>query len=295
MLNPKFKGVITATVTPLNADGELKEDSIRKLIDFQVEKGVHGLFPLGTLGEGIYLPVGLRKKVAETVIDQVKSSIPVILHIGAAEAKTTAELAKHAGEIGVNAVCAVAPIYYRPDARGLIEYFRQIAKASKLPVLIYNNVGRQGYNIDPKLFGEIVSEVPEVIGIKDTSYNVDQITSYVQEYGDRYIIMGAGDSMMLTNFTLGAVGHVCAVSNIFPELALSLYKAVENSNIAKARELQFKVSSIRNILRGIDIAPYKAALKLRGIDAGYPAKPLRPLTDDESNALLDKLRKYLEV
>lgn len=290
----KFEGVITAIVTPLNHNGELKENSIRELIDFQVEKGIHGLFPLGTLGEGIYLPVSLRRKVAETVIDQVKSRIPVILHIGAAEAEIAIELAKHAGDIGADAICSVAPIYYRPDVKSLIEYFRQIAKASRLPVFIYNNVGRQGYNIDPKLFGKIASEVPEIVGVKDTSYNVDQITSYIQEYGDKYIVMGAGDSMMLINFALGAAGHVCAVSNIFPELTLSLYKAVKDSNIAKAREIQFKISSIRNILKEIDIAPYKAALKIRGIDGGYPAKPLRPLTDDEYKALLDKLRKYLE-
>jgi len=290
----RFEGVITAIVTPLNHNGELKENSIREIVDFQVGRGIHGLFPLGTLGEGIYLPVSHRKRVAELVIEQAKSKIPVIIHIGAAEAEKAVELAKHAGEIGADAVCSVAPIYYRPDAKSLIEYFKQIAKASKLPVFIYNNVGRQGYNIDPKLFGRIASEVPEIVGVKDTSYNVDQITSYIQEHSSKYIIMGAGDSMMLINFALGAAGHVCAVSNIFPELTLSLYKAVKEGNIVKARELQFKISSIRNILKEVDIAPYKAALKIRGIDAGYPAKPLRPLTDDECKALLEKLKKYLE-
>lgn len=290
----RFEGVITAIVTPLNHNGEPKENSIREIVNFQVEKGIHGLFPLGTLGEGIYLPVNHRKRVAELVVEQTKSSIPVIIHIGAAEAEKAVDLAKHAGEVGADAVCSVAPIYYRPDAKSLIEYFKQIAKASKLPVFIYNNVGRQGYNIDPKLFGRIASEVPEIAGVKDTSYNVDQITSYIQEYGSKYIIMGAGDSMMLVNFALGAAGHICAVSNIFPELTLSLYKAVKEGNIVKAREIQFKISSIRNILKEIDIAPYKAALKIRGIDAGYPAKPLRPLTDDECKALLEKLRKYLE-
>lgn len=291
----KIRGIVTAILTPLDANGELKEDSLRKLVDFQIQNKVHGLFPLGTVGEGVYLQTRVRKKAAEIIVDQVKSRIPIILHIGAAEIETTLELARHAKDIGVDAISSVCPFYYRPDIDSLIGYFKQIAKSSGLPIFIYNNTGRQGYNLDPKTFGKIASEVPEIVGIKDTSYNVEQIASYVQEYGNKYNIIGAGDSMMLANFVLGTDAHICAISNIFPKLAVKLYETITQGDIAKAREIQFKINSIRSLLKEVEIAPYKVALRLHNIDAGYPARPLRNLSDEESKILLNKLKNFLEV
>lgn len=293
------RGIVTALVTPLNSDGSLRADALAQLVDLQQQAGVHGLFVLGTYGEGPYITPEVKKQVVDVLAERSKR--PIILHVGAAYLRDTLDLVKRANEYdNMVAVSSVGPFYFRPDTQALIRFYGEIAKVSRKPIFVYNNPGRQGYNIEPATFGKIVREVPQVVGVKDTSYNMEQVQELVQQYAQEYTVYGAGDSLIFLQLTLGVTGHICGISNLFPELAVKLYDAFSLRRYEEARALQFELNEIRKVIRepGVDIAPLKMALNLRGIDAGVPAAPLRPLTDEEEELLVSKLKtvadKYLK-
>jgi len=289
----KIEGIITALLTPLTKNEQIKEDSFRKLIDFQIEQGIHGFFPLGTAGEGMKLGLEKRKKAAEIVVDQTNDRVPIILHVGTQDTDMTIELARHAKDLGVDAVGAVGPFFYKPDTQGLIQHYKRIGEAADLPIFIYNNVERQGYNITPETFRKIVEEVPQVAGLKDTSYNIEQMQDYVYKFGKDYTIIGAGDSIILPIFAAGAAAHISMISNVFPKLAIQIYDNAKKGDYKKARELQFKLNDIRELFKkGPYITPYKEALKiLHKIDLGTVSSPLRPMTEEEIRALKEGLSR----
>jgi len=288
----EIEGIITALVTPLTEKEEIKEDGLRQLIDFQIEHGVNGFFPLGTTGEGMKLSLEKRKKVAEIVVDHTDGRVPIILHVGTQDTEMTIELAKHGRDIGVDAIGAVGPFFYTPDSEGLIQHYKRISDAVDLPLFVYNNAGKQGYNISPRTFGRIAEAASNVCGVKDTSYRVDQIQEYVYRFGRDYTIISAGDSLIFANLAVGAVGHICAVSNAFPEIPVQIYNAVKAKDYDRARELQFKLNEIRDALKkGPYLTPYKEALRLRGIDVGTVSSPLRAMNEKEKRTLKEDLER----
>lgn len=295
-LDFKMSGVVTALVTPLTDDEKVNEVEFRKLVDFQIKHGINGFFVTGTLGEGMKLPLETRKKAFEIVVEHTKRRVPVIVHIGTPSTKTSIELAKYAEDIGADAVSAIGPFFYKPDIKGLIKHYKAIGEAVDIPLLVYNNAGRQGYNIGPDIFEKIVKEVPRIVGLKDTSYNVEQLHEFVHRFGEKYIIAAAGDSMIFMAFVIGASAHISGVSNPFPEIVVELYKSIQRGELKKAKQLQSKINEIRRALKkGAEIAAYKAALKFRGINAGTVSSPLRQLTDEEIQELEKDLRQLAVI
>ncbi len=289
----KLQGVITALITPLTKESDICTKCLEEMIKFQLSKGISGLFIMGTYGEGILLSERLKKKILEKVIDIVPSKTIVLPHIGSSDIEVIASLARTARDLGYEAVSTVGPIYHVPTKKGLIKYFDYIAKED-VGIVIYNIKNRQRYNISPDDFELIVSEVPAVIGIKDTSYDVDQLLEYVERFGNKYFIAGAGDSMIYYTFSVGAHAHICGVSNAFPEVVVALYKAVVSGNHKEGQRYQFMINKLRRTLRkyGIELQEvFREVLKLRGIHSGYPPLQLSEgLTKDQ----LEELKKIVE-
>jgi 4-hydroxy-tetrahydrodipicolinate synthase len=265
-MSQKLSGVVTALVTPMENDkGDPQEDVLRKLVDFQVDAGVHGLFILGTAGEGPKLDLARRKAVAEIVVDQAAGRIPVIV---------------------------VGPWYYTYDLPGLIDHYRAIGEAVSLPVLVYNNNGRQGYNITARMFMQIAEAVPAISGVKDTSHSVAQIGDYYKLFGDRWQILIGGDGIMLPGLIHGAVGEVNTISNAFPQIPLDIYNGYMQGDMDKAREAQVLANKVRDLLKnGPYLTPYKEAVKLCGFDTGEISRPLRPMTEEEREFLKKGLKE----
>ena len=173
-------------------------------------------------------------------------------------------------------------------------YWNATLNTSQFPDGIYNIKNRQRYNISPDDFELIVSEVPAVIGIKDTSYDVDQLLEYVERFGNKYFIAGAGDSMIYYTFSVGAHAHICGVSNAFPEVVVALYKAVVSGNHKEGQRYQFMINKLRRTLRKYSIElqeVFREVLKLRGIHSGYP--PLQ-LSEGLAKDQLEELKKIVE-
>lgn len=292
----KITGIVTALITPLTRDGSLCVECLQSMIRFQFERGIEGIFLMGTYGEGMIIPMSVRMKVLEKAMELAPSKVFLLPHIGSSDIEVATSLARKARDLGYEAVSSVGPIYHVPTKRGLVKYYERIAKED-VKIVIYNNKNRQNYNISPDDFETLVEEVPAIIGIKDTSYDVDQLLEYVVRFGNRYFIAGAGDNLIYYTFAINAHSHICGISNALPELPLTIYRAVRQGDHRRAIELQRMVNKIRGILRMYGVEPQEALreiLMIRGINGGYPPIQMSEgLTEEQKEDLRRSIEPFL--
>jgi 4-hydroxy-tetrahydrodipicolinate synthase len=287
----KFQGIFTALVTPFNSEGEVNRKSLREVTRFQIEKGVNGLFVCGTAGEGPLMSVKQRKIVAETVVGEVSNRVTVIIHVGTTNTNEAVELAKHAEDIVADAVGAVSPYYYKPDLDSLFNHYRIISESVEIPVFIYNIPQMTGFNLTPRIVAKIC-ELPNVIGIKDSSNNLIQIREIIETAPKKIVVINGSDNLTFAAFIVGADGLISGTANVDPELFVELYKAYKSGDYSRALKIQEGINKLVRVLENFPfIASYKSALELRGIRAGLPKSPLRPLRPDE----VEELKKNLKA
>jgi len=288
---PIFEGVFPAIITPFDSDGNVDFQSFSEVVRFQINGGVHGFFVCGTVGEGALMGIEQRKSVAEAIIREVKGRVPVIVHVGTTNTSESVELAKHAEHSGARAVGAINPFFFKPDIEGLMMHYQMIAGAVKIPVFVYNIPQLTGFNITPEIFRRICS-IEGVAGIKDSSGNLSQIQEIIETALKPITVINGADDIFLAALIVGASAEISGVANAAPELMVELYEAYRENDYGRALNLQRKVNALRRILYGIgpsNIAAIKAAMELRGVRAGLPRKPLRPMKSDEVARLKDKL------
>lgn len=294
----EVRGIITALITPFRDGAGLCAECLETMVRFQLESGVAGLYISGTYGEGVITPLSIREELFKRVIEVSPSKAALLPHVGGADVEAVTHLARLAKDLGYPAVSVVGPLYHVPTRSGLVRFFSRVARTD-IPVIIYNNKGRQGYNISPEDFDVIVRDVPQVVGIKDASYDVEQLLEYVERFGSSRFIAGAGDNLLLYTFAVGAPAHICGVSNALPEVATELYRAVTVGDLKKAAELQYKIVMLRKAVRRFGVETQevlRAMLKLRGVESGDPPIQLsHTFTDEQLNELKKILEKYLTV
>jgi len=288
MKNAKFKGIFPAIITPFNSEGDVEFRYLRDVARFHMEKGVHGFFVCGSAGEGPLMSTEQRKTVAEALLKETSGRVPVIVHVGSTNTREAVELAKHADESGAAAVGAVSPFYFKPDLEGLIDHYRMIAEAIEIPVLIYNIPQNSGFNMTPEIIKKLC-EIDNVGGVKDSSGNLTQIQEIIETAPRPITVINGADPLLFAALMVGADGQISGIANIVPELLVDLYEAYVKGEYGKALDLQNKIDEVKRIVAGLPIAPLKAALELRGIRAGVPKRPLRPLNQSEISTLRDRL------
>ena len=284
----KIEGIITALITPFTEEGDIDEQALQELVEFQVKSGVHGLYPCGTVGEGPTMSVEQRKRVAEIVVDKVKARIPVTVHIGAINTTMTVELAKHAEKVGADALGCVTPYYFTLDDDAIVEHYRRVAETVRMPIFVYNIPHRTNINITPNLMAKL-AKLPNITGIKDSSRDFTQLCEYIEKLGKGFTIICGTDALIIPALFMGAKGSISAISNVFPELFVDAYDAYKNRSYEKAITLQYRIIAARRVLAKPAIAPLKEALKMRGYRAGTVKNPLRPMTEGETIKLRDSL------
>jgi dihydrodipicolinate synthase/N-acetylneuraminate lyase len=277
-------GIIVALHTPLTSAGEPHEKALRDHLEFLVKAGVHGIFPCGTMGEGIVLSDRQRKQVVEITLDQVGGRIPVMPQVTTNNTQGCIHLARHAQTAGAAAVSVIAPYFYPSDASALEGFFRAIAQAvPDLPVYLYNNPGRSASGIPSSLAGKLAKTVSNIAGIKDSSKDLILFQEYVELGGEAFACVIGTDGLVYPAMMVGGTGVVSAVANPFPELMVALYEAIVAQQYERARKLQLLVNQLRVVLKiGPYLAGYKEILRLRGRDFPLDMQaPLRCLTDQE--------------
>jgi dihydrodipicolinate synthase/N-acetylneuraminate lyase len=281
----RIAGVIVALHTPLTPTGEIHEEALRAHLEWMVQTGIHGIFPCGTMGEGIALSDAQRKRVTEISLDQLKGRIPLMPQVTTNNTAGCIELARHAQEKGADAISVIAPYFYPSDGPALETFFTQIASAVPgLPVYLYNNPGRSASGISSSLVGKLAKKVKNIVGIKDSSKDLILFQEYVEVGGENFACIIGTDGLVYPAMMVGAVGVVSAVANPFPELMVALNNAVLAKQYERARRLQLLVNQLRVVLKiGPYLAGYKEIMRLRGRQFPLDMKaPLRPLNEQET-------------
>ena len=281
----RIAGVIVALHTPLTPAGEIHEEALRAHLEWMVQTGIHGIFPCGTMGEGIALSDAQRKRVTEISVDQLKGRIPLMPQVTTNNTAGCIELARHAQEKGADAISVIAPYFYPSDGAALETFFTQIASAVPgLPVYLYNNPGRSASGISSSLVDKLAKKVKNIAGIKDSSKDLILFQEYVEVGGENFACIIGTDGLVYPAMMVGAVGVVSAVANPFPELMVALNNAVLAKQYERARRLQLLVNQLRAVLKiGPYLAGYKEIMRLRGRQFPLDMKaPLRPLNEQET-------------
>jgi 4-hydroxy-tetrahydrodipicolinate synthase len=279
----QVRGVIPPLTTPFTKTGEVYEQALRNLLEFQIEKGSHGVFLCGTYGSGPLMSIEQRESVVEIATEQAKGHIAIIAHVGTASTEDALRLAEHAERSDVDAIAAIPPYYYRHDEETVIEHYKQLVEAVGTPVYAYNNPKTSGFTITPSTLSKLADI--GVKGIKDSGFSLVDFSHLVIELADREdfnFIIGTSN-LLLPAMLLGAKGAVSGIANAFPEIVVELYNTIVEKKYEEAAKLQLKVnqaSKTLRIARSTNAACY-AMLKERGIDVGVPKRPILPITDEE--------------
>jgi len=284
----ELKGIIPPLTTPFTADGDVYAEGLCRLVEFQIEKGVHGLFICGTYGCGPIMTMEERKQVQQEVIYQVKGRITVVAHVGTASTAQSVELARHAESVGADYVASVSPYYHHHDERTVVEYFSTLVKAVGIPVYVYHNPQASGVMITPSFLRHL-AEVG-VQGIKDSGFSFIDLTHFMLVLEDRpdFCFIVGTEALALPALMVGARGCVSGLANAFPELVVRLWDLFQAGQYQAAAQVQMQVNKARQILHipGSTTAACYAALHARGIDVGYPKAPILPVKEDSREAMI---------
>ena len=289
----KLSGIIPPLTTPFTQNGEVYENGLKALIEFQIQGGSSALFICGTYGSGPVMDEAERCQVHHLATKFVAGRIPVVAHIGSPSTALSVRLTKDAQDADVDAVASVPPYYYKHDEKTILEYFRAIVNATDLPVYVYNNPGASGNPITPKLLKELSNL--GVKGIKDSSFSFIQFSNFVNsmtENPDFNFVIGT-EALALPAYLIGATGCVSGLANAFPEFMNYFWSVIMDGDYKKASEIQLKVAKAREILHipeSTNAACY-AVLRERGIDVGYPKKPVLDVEQDLAERMLLSFRE----
>ncbi|MEX0345822.1 MAG: 4-hydroxy-tetrahydrodipicolinate synthase [Rhizobiaceae bacterium] len=233
-----FKGSFTALVTPFQSDGSLDEKAFRALVNWQIEEGSNGLVPVGTTGESPTLTHDEHKRVVELCVETASGRVPVIAGAGSNNTVEAVELSQHAESAGADAVLVVTPYYNKPNQRGLYEHFGAVAKATSLPIFIYNIPPRSVIDMEPETMGRLVADFPNIRGVKDATGKVERVSEQRATCGTDFIQLSGEDASALGFNAHGGVGAISVTSNVAPKLCAEFQSAVLDGNHARALELQ---------------------------------------------------------
>ena len=283
-----FKGSIVAIVTPFK-DGKVDEEAYRQLIEFQIENGTSAIVPCGTTGESATLKVEEHARVIDIAVEAVNKRVPVIAGTGGNSTSEAIELTQHAKEVGADATLQVTPYYNKPTQEGLYQHFKAIAKAVPLPQILYNVPSRTSVNMLPETVARL-SELPEVVAIKEASGNIGQMAEIVRLAGDKITLLSGDDNLTLPVLSIGGTGVVSVAANIVPRDTADLIKAWEEGKIDEAKRLFYKLLPLcQAMFFETNPIPVKTSLALMGKIQDEMRLPLYPMAP----ANLEKLKKAL--
>lgn len=293
-MNTDFiKGVVVPMITPIDAEERIDEAKLRRQIDYIIDGGMQGLLLFGSNGEFYQVEEEEMERALRITVDQAAGRLPVYFGIGAINTKKCIRLAKMAVANGAVAVSILQPMFLKPTQTELYRHFKAVANAiPDTPVLLYNNPGRVGYGLTAALITRLAHEVPNIVGLKDTSGDITLTEECVRLNRDvNFKVFGGKDTLLYASLCVGAVGGVCTAGNFMTELIGDVYKKYVAGDMAGALEAQFKLNPVR---LSMDPASFPVAAKdmakLRGMDVGDPYLPNLPTPE---GPVLDNIKKAM--
>ncbi len=275
----KLKGCFTAIVTPFR-NGKVDFKALRKIVRFQVENGIDGLVPCGSTGEAATLTPEEYLAVIKTVVAAAGGKVPVMPGVGTNSTAKSVELVKKVSALGVDGLLAIVPYYNKPTQEGMTAHFSALARATRLPVVLYNIPGRTGVNMLPATVLGLRKKFKNIVGIKEASGSLDQVSEIINGSDEDFTVMSGDDSLTLPMMSVGAKGVISVLSNVAPAetgLMCCLFLEGELESAAAIHHVLFPLG--KALFTETNPIPVKYAASLLGLCRPEPRLPLLPLSE----------------
>ena len=286
-----FEGVLPAIITPFKRNPAMSLDvsGLEQNIGFLLSCGIHGIVPCGSTGESATLTFEEHEKVIHVAVDKVNGKIPVLAGTGSNNTAEAIRLTKAAKDIGADGVLVISPYYNKPNRAGLVKHYTKLADLD-IPVVVYNVPGRTGQNLEPDLIAELAQH-PNIVGVKEASGNIGQISRIIEETQDEdFSVISGDDNITLPIMALGGAGVISVAANVDPARMVAMYEAMKKGDSQKALVLHFALSPLfRSMFIDTNPIPVKKAVGLMGMAGG----PVRLPLDELDEKRTEQLKKVL--
>lgn len=280
MKKPYFGRLLTAMVTPFNADGSINYEAGADFADWLLTNGSDGLVVEGSTGEAATMDMDEKIKFMQTIVARVNGRAKIVAGAGTNCTASTIDLVKKMEACGVDGVLVVGPYYNKPTQEGYYQHFAAVAKATKLPIIVYNVPGRTGGNIAPETVARLAADFSNIVAIKEAAGNVAQTAELYRVLPEDFSIYSGDDGLILPFLSVGACGLISVLANVNGNLLQQLMQAYSEGRVKDAADInKVMVPLAKAMFIESNPIPIKAAVtKVTGIEAGAPRLPLTPIS-----------------
>jgi len=285
------RGIIVPVITPFTSEGRINEPVLRKVIDFLIDNGVHGIFPMGSCGEFYGVDEDDYRRVLEIAVDQANGRVPVYAGANHITTRGTVKLIRIAEKAGVDAITVLTPMFTALSQEELYMFFKTVAESTNLPVIMYNNKPKTNLTIEPETVARLAA-IANIVGIKDSTGDFTNTAEYIRltrHLGNFSVLIGR-DTLIHAALCYGATGAIASCANVAPRLTADIYDRYMAGDMAGSLEAQYRLAPLR-IAFNLGSFPevVKAALEMQGFEVGKSLDPIAELPPDKK----EKLRSLL--
>ncbi|QQO08670.1 4-hydroxy-tetrahydrodipicolinate synthase [Breznakiella homolactica] len=283
-----IKGIVTPIITPMNPDETINEGELRRQVQRQLDNGIHGIFCFGTNGEGYILTAEEKQRVLEAVMEETAGKVPVYAGTGCVGTGETIRQSQMAERAGADVLSIITPSFAAASQDELYTHYAAVAKETSLPILLYNIPARTGNSLAPDTVKRLAENVDNIVGIKDSSGNFDNILQYIEgtRHVEGFCVLSGNDSLILWTLLAGGSGAIAGCANVYPRTMASIYDKFTPGDISEAREFQDSIRSLRNCFRfGNPNTITKKAVALLGYGVGECRAPFNQISEAGIQAL----------
>lgn len=283
----EFRGVYPAHITPFNTDGEFNEQAFRKVMEFNIQAGVHGFWICGGTGESVLLREEEVIRTTEVAMDQAGGRVKNIIHVGALTTEQAIRTARAVGNLGADAICAVPPFFYHPSEQSIIYHYRAVSEAAGKPFFVYNLPQSTGVEVTVGLMEKLVKEIPLLVGVKHSAPNFENIRNFTALGVSTFT---GSAYMFLPALVMGAIGGIDGPPNIAPEIWVDIYNNYQIGDLTRAQLAQERGAKLTDLTRAHAfpaVAKFLLGSRLN-IDCGEARSPLPGLTKEEKILILQR-------
>lgn len=294
MKNPYFGRLLTAMVTPFNADGSVNYEKAADLAEWLINNGSDGLVVAGSTGEAATMSAEEKLELFRVVVNRINKRVPVIVGTGSNNTADSVKMTKMAEAMGVDGALIVGPYYNKPTQEGFYQHFAAVAQSTGLPIIVYNVPGRTASNISPAIVARLAADFENIVAIKEAAGNVAQVAELYSVLPEEFTIYSGDDGLIIPFMSVGATGLISVLSNIGGGILQDVMQAYEDGRVREAAKLNARMVPLANAMFiETNPIPVKAAVTLvTGIDAGQPRLPLTPMEPANKAKMVAVLQEY---
>ncbi|HCJ94770.1 MAG TPA: N-acetylneuraminate lyase [Sphaerochaeta sp.] len=284
-----MNGIYAALLTPVDEQGNLDEQALVKLVNYELDQGVEGFYCCGSSGEGLLLERNERKRLVEVVASEVSGEVPFIVHTGALSTASVVDLSIHAQACGAQAVSLIPPIYYSYTPMEVEHHYRSVVEALHIGVIVYNIPQFTGITFSKKMNSSLLND-SRIIGIKHTSMNLYELERIHEAFPDKILYNGF-DEMYLYSMTAGAHATIGTTVNICPRIFKEIRDRFTHGDLTQAREVQSTLNAfIEALVENGIFSAAKYAMEVLGVPCGPCRRPFLPLSNQQQGNVREALK-----